>query len=126
VQSSCASRSNSAAVDSSPTLRNKKDAILDFVDRVSASDEIGDGRRAFVDAQHVAELDAIIVDEDSQPRSDQGLHRPRIPQRCRPHHRHQDPSAHLALSAVGGHGEKGQRVLTWIGVFFGLSAGGAE
>ncbi len=67
MQDSCPSRSNSAAVDSSPTLRNKKDVILEFVDRVSASGEINEGRRAYVDAQRPAKLDAIIVVENSQP-----------------------------------------------------------
>ncbi|NBE84984.1 hypothetical protein [Micromonospora rubida] len=100
-------------------LRNKKDVILDFVDRVSASDEIGEGRRAFVGAKRAAELDAIIiVDENSQPRGDQDFHRTRIPHRCRPHRRHQDPPACVALSAAGGHGEQKQRAPTRLGVFF--------
>jgi type I restriction enzyme R subunit len=55
------------SVDSSPSLRNKKDLIMDFVDRVSASGEIDEEWRAYVDAQRTAELDAIIVEEHLKP-----------------------------------------------------------
>ncbi|MBM0226122.1 hypothetical protein JNW87_11795 [Micromonospora sp. ATA51] len=111
-------------------MRNKKDVILDFVDRVSASDEIDEERRAFVDAQRPAELDAIIVDENSQPRSDQDLRRPRIPQRRRPTAGTEILPPVSCFSAAGGHSEQKQRVLTRRGVFFerffGLSTGDAE
>lgn len=36
------------SIDSSPTLRNKKDLILDFVDRVSASGEIDEEWRVYI------------------------------------------------------------------------------
>jgi type I restriction enzyme R subunit len=55
------------AVDSSLTLRNKKDLIMDFVDRVSASGEIDEEWQAFVEAKRTAELDAIINDEGLKP-----------------------------------------------------------
>jgi type I restriction enzyme R subunit len=55
------------SVDSSPTLRNKKDLIMDFVDRVSASGEIDQEWRVYVEAQRTAELDAIIADENLKP-----------------------------------------------------------
>lgn len=55
------------AVDSSLTLRNKKDLIMDFVDRVSASGEIDEEWQTFVDAKRTAELDAIISDEALKP-----------------------------------------------------------
>ena len=51
----------------SPTLRNKKDLILDFVDRVSASGDIDEEWRAYVAARRAAELDAIITDENLEP-----------------------------------------------------------
>ncbi|MEU3455395.1 hypothetical protein ABZ671_17620 [Micromonospora sp. NPDC006766] len=101
-----------------------------FVDRVSASDEIDEERRAFVDAHRPAELDAIIVDENSEPRSDQDPHRPRIPQRRRPTAGTKILPPASCFSAAGGHGEQQQRVLTRRGVFFerffGLNTGDAE
>jgi type I restriction enzyme R subunit len=57
----------SRAVDSSPTLRNKKDLIEEFVDSVSANGEIDAEWRAFVDKRRKAELDQIIADEDLKP-----------------------------------------------------------
>ena len=36
------------AVDASPTLRNKRDLIMDFVDSQSVSDDVGDDWRAFI------------------------------------------------------------------------------
>lgn len=55
------------AIDSSPTLRNKKDLIMDFVDRVSASGDIGEEWRAYIDAKRRAELDDIIAEEGLKP-----------------------------------------------------------
>ena len=55
------------AVDASPSLRNKKDLILDFVDRVSLGGSIDQEWRAFVDARRTAELDTIITEEGLKP-----------------------------------------------------------
>ena len=55
------------AVDSSPTLRNKKDLIENFVDSVSATGEIDAEWRAFVDSRRKAELSQIIEDEKLKP-----------------------------------------------------------
>ncbi len=55
------------AVDSSPSLRNKKDLIMDFVDRVSAHGAIDEAWRTFVNARRAAELDALIVEERLKP-----------------------------------------------------------
>ncbi len=55
------------AVDSSPTLRNKKDLIENFVDSVSATGEIDAEWRAFVDSRRTAELNQIIADESLKP-----------------------------------------------------------
>ena len=52
------------AVDASPSLRNKKDLIENFVDSVSASGEIDDEWRAYVAARREAELDEIIEAEN--------------------------------------------------------------
>ena len=57
----------SRAVDSSRSLRNKKDLIENFVDSVSATGEIDDEWRAYVAAQREAELKEIIGAEDLCP-----------------------------------------------------------
>ena len=55
------------AIDSSPSLRNKKDLIEAFVDSLSASAEVDVAWRAFVAAKRREELDAIITDENLKP-----------------------------------------------------------
>ena len=55
------------AVASSPTLRNKKDLIEAFVARISASGEVDEQWRAFVNELRNAELDAIIAEEGLRP-----------------------------------------------------------
>lgn len=57
----------SRAVDASPTLRNKKDLIEDFVDALSADGAIDEEWRAFVLARRDRELDAIIEAEHLRP-----------------------------------------------------------
>lgn len=57
----------SRAVDSSPTLRNKKDLIENFVDSVSASGEIDAEWRVYVETRRKAELDQIIEEEKLKP-----------------------------------------------------------
>ncbi|HMM39005.1 MAG TPA: type I restriction endonuclease subunit R [Desulfovibrio sp.] len=51
------------AVDSSPSLRSKKDLIEQFVDAVSASAKVDAQWVAFVAAKKAEELDRIIADE---------------------------------------------------------------
>jgi len=51
------------AVDASPSLRNKRDLIEDFVRRISVSGAIDDEWQAFIAAKREAELDAIIASE---------------------------------------------------------------
>ena len=55
------------AIDASPTLRNKKDLILAFVDEVSASGDVDEQWRAFVERRRNAELDGIITAEGLRP-----------------------------------------------------------
>src|SRR5690625_4889882 len=57
----------SRAIDSSPTLRNKKDLIEDFVDRVSADGELDEEWRRYVEQRKEAELAAIIEEENLRP-----------------------------------------------------------
>lgn len=51
------------AVDASPTLRNKRDLIMDFVDSQSVSDDVGDDWRTFITQRRDAELDQLIEAE---------------------------------------------------------------
>ncbi|MFJ4337773.1 type I restriction endonuclease subunit R [Streptomyces sp. NPDC088915] len=121
------------SVDSSPTLRNKKDLIMDFVDRVSASGEIDEEWRTYVDTQRTTELDAIISDERLKPEQtksfiDQAFRDGAVPVTGTAITRILPPTSRF--SAAGGHGEKKQRVLArlieFFERFFGLSAGGGE
>ena len=111
----------SRAVDSSLTLRNKRDLIMAFVDRVSADGEIDEEWRAFVEAKRVAELDEIIADEGLKPAETKAFVA----------HAFRDGSIPVAgtaitrilppasrFSAEGGHGEKKQQVLTRLTSFF--------
>jgi type I restriction enzyme R subunit len=121
------------AVDSSLTLRNKKDLIMDFVDRVSASGELDEEWRAFVAARRTIELDLIIREEGLKPEETKAF----------VEHAFRDGAIPVTGTAVtrilaplsrfsadGGHGEKKQRVLGRLGEFFerffALSAGSDE
>ncbi|WP_027861736.1 type I restriction endonuclease subunit R [Marmoricola sp. URHB0036] len=109
------------AVDSSLTLRNKKDLIMDFVDRVSATGEIDDEWKAFISAKRAAELDALIDDEGLKPEETKAF----------VEHAFRDgaiPTTGTAVTKIlppasrfapdGGHGVKKQRVLERLGSFF--------
>jgi type I restriction enzyme R subunit len=52
------------AVDSSPSLRNKKDLIEQFVDSLTIGDDVDDAWRDYVTAKRVEELDRIIAEEN--------------------------------------------------------------
>ncbi|PKO90883.1 MAG: DEAD/DEAH box helicase [Betaproteobacteria bacterium HGW-Betaproteobacteria-1] len=51
------------AINASPSLRNKKDLIVQFVDSVSATAKVDVEWQAFISAKKIEELDRIIVDE---------------------------------------------------------------
>ncbi|GAB2445370.1 type I restriction endonuclease subunit R [Nocardioides hungaricus] len=55
------------AIDSSITLRNKRDLILAFVDSVNVSDDTGEDWRRFVEAKRAEELEALIAAERLKP-----------------------------------------------------------
>ena len=55
------------AIDSSPSLRNKRDLILDFIDRVSITGDTHDQWQAFLAARRAAELEEIITSEGLRP-----------------------------------------------------------
>jgi type I restriction enzyme, R subunit len=52
------------AIDSSPSLRNKKDLIMAFVESVSVTGDTDEDWRLFVSARRNAELDSLITDEN--------------------------------------------------------------
>lgn len=51
------------AINSSPSLRNKKDLIVQFVDSISTAARVDTEWQAFVAWKKVEELDQIIADE---------------------------------------------------------------
>ncbi|ACQ78765.1 type I site-specific deoxyribonuclease, HsdR family [Beutenbergia cavernae DSM 12333] len=55
------------AIDSSPSLRNKKDLIEEFVDRLSVDEDVAAEWRAYVATKRDAELEQIIADENLKP-----------------------------------------------------------
>lgn len=55
------------AVSASPSLRNKKDLIDDFVDTVSMTGTVNDQWREFIERRKKEELQAIIKEEQLKP-----------------------------------------------------------
>jgi type I restriction enzyme, R subunit len=124
----------SRAIDSSPSLRNKKDLIEDFVDSVSATGEVDDEWQAYVAARREAELNEIIEAENLRPEETRAF----IDAAFRDGAIQTTGTAITKVlppvsrfSASGGHGDMKQRALTklsaFFGRFFGLSAiGGSD
>lgn len=54
-------------VDASPTLRNKRDLILAFVQKQSVSDDVGADWREFISQRHDTELNELIAEESLKP-----------------------------------------------------------
>jgi type I restriction enzyme R subunit len=120
----------SRAIDASPSLRNKKDLIEAFVDRVSVSGEIDEEWVEFVTARRAAELDRIIADEGLRPDETRDFME-------RAFRDGAIQSTGVAITKVlppvsrfapdGGHDAKKRRVLETLGEyferFFGLGAG---
>ncbi len=123
----------SRAVDSSPTLRNKKDLIEAFVDTLSVDGAIDQEWRKFIAARRESELAAIIREENLRPDQTRAF----VDAAFR------DGAIQTTGTAItsvlppasrffadGGHGEKKQRVLTKLAAFFqrffGLSSGGGD
>lgn len=123
----------SRAVDSSPTLRNKKDLIEDFVDSLSADGEIDEEWRAYIAGRREAELQSIIADEGLKPDETRTF----IEAAFRDGQVRTSGTAITTVlppvsrfSANAGHGEKKQRVIglleTFFDRFFGLSSGSGK
>ncbi len=121
------------AIDASPTLRNKKDLIEAFVDRVSATGDIDEEWAAYVAQRRTAELDAIIRDENLKPDETRSFIEAAF----------RDGAIQTGGTAItrvlppvsrfaadGGHGEKKQRVLEKLSAFFerfyGLGSNGRD
>ncbi len=118
------------AVDSSPTLRNKKDLIEDFVDSITTDGEIDTEWRAFIEARRSAELEAIVAGENLRPDETErfvaaAFRDGSIPRTGTAVTRILPPVSRFAPG--GDHGEKKQRVLDKLAAFFdryfGLSGG---
>src|SRR5690606_2892946 len=109
------------AIDSSPSLRNKKDLIEAFVDRISMTGAVDDEWTAYVAAQRAAELDAIIAEEGLRPDETRAFideaFRSGVIQATGVAITQVLPPA-SRFSADGAHGEKKQRVLAKLGEFF--------
>ena len=61
------------AVDASPTLRNKKDLIEQFVDKVSITGPIDEAWREYIEQKRTEELQALIDEENLKPEETEAL-----------------------------------------------------
>jgi type I restriction enzyme, R subunit len=109
------------AIDSSPGLRNKKDLIEAFVERISASGVVDEEWAAYVAARRTAELDGIIAEESLRPAETRAF----IERAFRDGAIQQSGTAITTIlppmsrfSDDGGHGEKKRRVLARLVAFF--------
>ncbi len=123
----------SHAIDASPSLRNKKDLVEDFVDSISATGNLDQEWAAYVAKRQAQELNTIIEDENLKPDETRAF----IDAAFRDGEIKTTGTAITKVlppvsrfSADGAHGEKKQRVLTKLGEFFerffGLAFGGGE
>lgn len=55
------------AIDSSVTLRNKRDLIMDFVETMTVTGDVNDDWQSFVAAKRTEELTSIITEENLKP-----------------------------------------------------------
>ncbi|MER3388564.1 MAG: type I restriction endonuclease subunit R [Microcella sp.] len=109
------------AIDASPSLRNKKDLIEAFVDRVSVAGQVDEEWSAYVAARRDAELTRLITDENLQPDAtrefiDRAFRDGALQTTGVAITRVLPPASRFAPG--GGHGEKKQRVLDRLGEFF--------
>lgn len=111
----------SHAIGASPSLRNKKDLVEDFVDSISATGDLDEVWAAYVAERRADELNAIIEDENLKPDEtrtfiETAFRNGEIKTTGTAITRILPPVSRFAVD--GGHGEKKQRVLTRLGVFF--------
>lgn len=111
----------SRAIDASPSLRNKKDLIEAFVDRVSATGAVDEEWTTYVAARRAAELDKIIEEEglradETREFVERAFRDGAIQSSGAAITRVLPPASRF--SADGAHGETKQRVLSKLGDFF--------
>ncbi|MDQ0733776.1 type I restriction endonuclease subunit R [Arthrobacter agilis] len=111
----------SHAIDASPSLRNKKDLVEDFVDSISASGDIDEQWAAYVAARRAAELNAIVEQENLKADETRSF----IETAFRDGEIRKSGTAITKVlppvsrfGSDGGHGEKKDRVLGKLGTFF--------
>jgi type I restriction enzyme R subunit len=109
------------AIDASPSLRNKKDLIEAFVERVTVAGSVDDEWAAFVAARQDAELTQLIADEGLNAEAtrafiDRAFRDGTIQATGVAITRVLPPVSRFAPG--GGHGEKKQRVLDRFAEFF--------
>ncbi|QOD45281.1 type I restriction endonuclease subunit R [Clavibacter zhangzhiyongii] len=123
----------SRAVAASPTLRNKKDLIEDFVESLSVDGELDQEWWEFIAAKREAELEALIVEENLRPDAtrafvDTAFHDGQVRTAGTAITRVLPPVSRFA--AGGGRGETKRRVIDKLGSFFerffGLGMGTGE
>ena len=121
------------AVDASPSLRNKKDLIEDFVESLSVDGAIDEEWQAFIAEKREAELESIITEENLRADATRSF----VETAFRDGTLRTTGTAITKVlppvsrfSAAGGHGERKQRVLVKLGDFFerffGLSSAGEQ
>ena len=109
------------AVDASPSLRNKKDLIEQFVDALSAKAKVDEEWTAFISARKAQELDRIIAEEGLRADETRAFVEAAF----------RDGEISVTGTAItkilpplsrfdknGSHGQKKQRVLEKLGAFF--------
>lgn len=109
------------AINSSPSLRNKKDLIEAFVDSVNTSGKVDAQWQAFVAAKRIEELERIIAEENLDPEAtrsfvDNAFRDGSIPATGTAVTKILPPVSRF--SKTSGHAGKKQAVLDKLGVFF--------
>ena len=109
------------AINASPSLRNKKDLIVQFVDSVSTKAKVDAEWVAFIAAKKAEELDRIIADEglnadETKAFVDNAFRDGAIPAAGTAITKILPPVSRFNKS--NGHGVKKQTVLEKLGVFF--------
>jgi type I restriction enzyme R subunit len=111
----------SHAIGASPSLRNKKDLVEDFVDSISTTGGLDEEWAAYVAKRRAEELNAIIQEENLRPDEtrafiDTAFRTGEIKTTGTDITKVLPPVSRFAQD--GGHGEKKQRVLAKLGAFF--------
>lgn len=111
------------AIDSSPSLRNKKDLIENFVENLSVNGDVRAEWNAYVSEQRAKELDAIIVDEKLKPAEtrvyvDEAFRDGALRTTGTAITTVLPPASRFNRAGADTHGEKKQRVIERLSVYF--------